>query len=97
MTATPINEQLSTLSIEYGNAIRATVERVCQKRITEIEGKIPSAEEIAWDGEMQVTAESGIVTWCWKNSPICEYVPAGYKLDGWKDAVISELRPRILP
>lgn len=88
----------ATISLTYGEMIRATVERTCLKRIEEIEGRVPSREEIAQHGEMQLTPESGIVTYLWKNQVICEYVPAGYTLDGrrWRDATISEFRPRIL-
>lgn len=96
MTATPINEELNTISLDYGMAIRETCERTLQKRITEIEGRLPEPDEIAFNGEMQVTEESGIVTWTWKGVPVCEYVAAGYRLDGWRDATISEIRPKIL-
>ena len=91
-----LGAQIADASREYGRMIRATVERTLQKRITEIEGRLPDADEIAFNGEMQVTEESGIVTWTWKGVPVCEFVAAGYTLGGWRDATISELRPKIL-
>lgn len=77
---------------KYRALIHATIERTCVKRIEEIEGRVPDTHEIRLYGETEITERSGIVIFKWKGTPVCEYQAAGYRVEGWRDAVISEIR-----
>lgn len=85
---------IDQLSRDYGEAIRAAIEGSIIRRIEEIEGRVPSLNEVREHGTKEIGPQA--VMHLWKGEPIVEYVPAGYDLDGWHDAVISEVRQRTI-
>jgi hypothetical protein len=90
-------KEVNQLTREYRRMITGTIERTCLQRMEEIEGRVPTDEEIREHGEIQITEGSGIALYFWRGEPICEYVSAGLTVEGWRDAQISVLRPsRIL-
>jgi hypothetical protein len=91
------NEQTKTICREYRRVITETIERACLQRMEEIDGRVPADEEIREHGEIQITEGTGLVLYFWRGEPICEFAAAGFTMNGWRDAVISILRPsRIL-
>ena len=87
-------DTLINLTTAYRRMIEAAIERTCIRRIEEEHGSVPSDGEIRMYGRMEVTEGSGIVIYYWKDQPICEFVPAGFTPDGWRDATVSALQLR---
>jgi hypothetical protein len=84
--------------VAYRNFIRETVERTCTKRIEEIEGRVPTNDEVSEHLIMEVVPENfGFARMLWKGQHICEYHPPGYTPDGWVDARVLELSPKETP
>lgn len=82
----------------YRNFIKWAVEHTCTKRIEEIEGRVPTNDELAEHLQMEVVPEQfGFARILWKGELIAEYHPAGYVLEGWADARVLELSPKPSP
>lgn len=79
------------ISVAYRQMIASVIEETCVKRIEQIEGRVPSNDELKAHGIMHICDTNGTVQYLWRGQPICQYEPAGYSPGGWHDAIIMEL------
>jgi hypothetical protein len=89
-----------TVAQAYAKAIARTISAVVARRVAEIMGREPSADEQMLRGIILVDpARGGAAIWKWvmpdgnPDEPLCEYSPPGFDDKGrWRGAEIRELR-----
>lgn len=88
-----IRDQSESLVAHYSRLIRQAIETACVKRIEEIEGRVPSVDEIKEHGAKHICPETQTTLYLWRGIPIVEYQAASHTAEGWRDCVVSEIRP----
>lgn len=78
----------------YHALVQTAVEKTCEKRLAEIEGRAPTPEEVQEHLQATINTEDGRTAFGWKGQIVCIFRPAGYAVgEGWHDASVQACYP----